>query len=80
MNVHMFRHLAATLHLKMHPDDLETARRILGHKSLATTMRFYAEMKTAVAFQRYDGMIAALRDRGRVGPSSPRRSDQGVAR
>jgi integrase len=65
MNVHLFRHLAATLHLRANPDDLETSRRILGHRSLTTTMKFYAEIKTSAAFKRYDGMIAAARDSGR---------------
>src|SRR6266404_4802642 len=73
MNAHLFRHLAATLHLTAHPDDLETARRILGHKSLATTMRFYAEMKTKQAFERYGAMIKNRRGPGREQPSSTSR-------
>src|SRR6266404_1526075 len=73
MNAHLFRHLAATLHLTGHPDDLETARRILGHKSLATTMRFYAEMKTKQAFERCGAMIKNRRGPGREQPSSTSR-------
>ena len=61
MNAHLFRHLGVTLYLTRHPDDLETARRILGHKSIVTTMRFYAEIKTAACFARYDKMIEGLR-------------------
>ena len=63
MNVHLFRHAAVTLYLQSHPEDLETARRILGHKSLATTMRFYAEIKTTASFRRYDDVINDLRSR-----------------
>jgi integrase len=63
MNVHLFRHAAVTLYLQSHPEDLETARRILGHKSLNTTMRFYAEIKTTASFRRYDDVINNLRSR-----------------
>ena len=61
MNAHLFRHLAVTLYLRNHPEDLETARRILGHKSLATTMRFYAYIKNDASFRRYDEFIATQR-------------------
>ena len=63
MNVHLFRHLAAKLYLDAHPEDLETVRRILGHKSINTTIRYYAELKTMVAFARFDAVIQDLRAR-----------------
>jgi integrase len=66
MHVHLFRHLAVKLHLEAHPEDVETARRILGHKSLKTTMRAYADIKTASAFRQYDGMIATMREDARA--------------
>lgn len=68
MHVHLFRQLAVKLHLEAHPEDVETARRILGHKSLKTTMRAYADIKTTSAFRQYDGMIAALREDARTRP------------
>jgi integrase len=61
MHVHLFRQLAAKLYLEAHPEDLETVRRIFGHTSLRTTLRSYAEIKTAAAFRRYDDMIASRR-------------------
>ena len=61
MNVHLFRHLASKLHLMAHPGDHETPRRILGHKSLATTIRAYTEPTNEAAFQRYDDVIDELR-------------------
>jgi site-specific recombinase XerD len=64
MHPHLFRHAAAKFHMSKHPEDVETVRRILGHKSHETTMRFYAEMKTDAAFDRYDQVIAGLRDEG----------------
>jgi integrase len=63
MNVHLFRHLAAKVYLDAHPDDIETVRRILGHKSTSTTLRSYAELRTDHAFRRYNQTITALRDR-----------------
>jgi integrase len=62
MNPHLFRHAAAKFHLDRHPEDIETVRLILGHKSLETTMRFYAEMQNQSAFDRYDTVIAKLRE------------------
>ena len=61
MNVHLFRHLAVKLHLEENPGDVETARRILGHKSLTTTLRSYAETKTTGAFHRFHGMLSNRR-------------------
>jgi hypothetical protein len=54
------------LHLEAHPEDVETPRRFLGHKSLRTTLRAYADLKSAAAFKRYDGLIASLRAEGRT--------------
>jgi integrase len=65
MHAHLFRHFAAKLYLDAHPEDVETARRILGHKSLKTTMKSYVDVKNAAAFRRYDAMIADRRRSGR---------------
>jgi integrase len=65
MHAHLFRHLAAKLYLDAHPEDVETARRILGHKSLKTTMKAYVDVKNAAAFRRYDAMIAGRRQNAR---------------
>ena len=61
MHVHLFRQLGAKLYLELHPEDIETVRRILGHMSQRTTQRSYTEVKTAAAFQRFDDMIATRR-------------------
>ena len=76
MHVHLFRHLAVNLHLDANPEDVETARRLLGHKSLRTTLRAYADMKTATAFKRYDEMISGLRERSRKQPATVRRRNE----
>ena len=67
MNVHLFRHFAVSLYLRDRPEDLETARRILGHKSIATTTRFYADIKTKACFRRYDAVIDDIRTRPLAG-------------
>ena len=61
VNVHLFRHLATKLYLEKHPHDLETVRRLLGHTSLATTLRAYAELQSASAFERWDAVLAEAR-------------------
>jgi integrase len=71
MNAHLFRHFAVTLYLRTHPEDLETARRILGHKSLTTTMRHYALINTKVSFGRYDAVIASYRTRSSTRIQTP---------
>ena len=61
MNPHLFRHVAVTLYLLHHPDDVETARRLLGHRSVTTTMRFYAGVKAELYYLRYDAFLRELR-------------------
>ncbi len=62
MNPHLFRHFAVTEYLKKHPDDIETARRILSHSSRDITLNKYAYLAPAAAYQRFDEFIAELRD------------------
>jgi integrase len=54
---HQFRHLAAKLYLDEHPEGFETVRRLLGHKSIETTMRFYRELEAALASKRYAAVL-----------------------
>ena len=60
MTLHQFRHLAAWIYLRAHPDDFETIRRLLGHKSVATTIRFYQEMEKLTASRRYNEIATGL--------------------
>ena len=41
ITVHQFRHAAAAIYLKHHPGDYETVRRLLGHRNIQTTIKFY---------------------------------------
>jgi len=60
MTPHQFRHLAAKLFLDRHPDGYETVRRLLGYKSLETTMRYYRELEAVVAGKRYATLLDEL--------------------
>jgi integrase len=57
LNAHAFRHLAAKLFLEAHPGEYETTRLILGHKSIATTIRAYCGLEQADALRRLDALI-----------------------
>ena len=74
MTLHQFRHVAAKLYLDRRPGDYETVRRLLGHKALETTMRFYRELDTVLAVQRYGELLTQLLDETFVLPKPmPRR-------
>jgi integrase len=61
VNAHLFRHVCAYLYLKAHPGDYETVRLLLGHKSLATTVRAYCGLERPDAVRRYDRLIDTYR-------------------
>ena len=60
MTPHQFRHLAAKFFLDQHPDGFETVRRLLGHKSIETTMRYYHEFESVRASKRYAAVLDEL--------------------
>ncbi len=49
ITVHQFRHAAGALILKHRPGEYELVRRLLGHKSVQTTIRFYLQLETTQA-------------------------------
>ena len=53
INPHLYRHIAAFFYLERHPGQYETVRRLLGHKSVDTTMMFYAEFEGLAARKLY---------------------------
>ena len=72
MTPHQFRHLAAKLYLDAHPGDFETVRRLLGHKNVATTIRFYQELDKLMASRRYNEIVTRLvAEQGFVVPPAP---------
>jgi len=61
IHVHFFRHLSAKFWLDRHPGQFEVIQRALGHRSLKTTMTFYAEFKAVQALAIFDEHILKLR-------------------
>jgi len=49
ITVHQFRHAAAAVYLRHRPADYESVRRLLGHRSIKTTMNFYCGLETTQA-------------------------------
>lgn len=60
VNVHLFRHLAAKAHLDRYPGDYETVRRLLGHKSISTTVEFYARFASESGIKRFHEHVLGL--------------------
>jgi integrase len=61
LTAHQFRHLAGFLYLKANPGGHEVVRRLLGHKSIETTIRFYVGMEVSEAIRHYDRHIESRR-------------------
>ena len=61
-NMHLFRHLGCYLFLKQNPGQYDVMRRVLGHKHVETTMRFYAEIEQSEAFRLFDQNVLQLRE------------------
>jgi integrase len=59
MNPHLFRHLGATLLLRAHPGAYETARHLLGHTRLSSTLNAYAGFQTGAATRIFSEVIRA---------------------
>ncbi len=58
LSPHRFRHLAAHRYLAEHPGDYETVRQFLGHKSIETTIRYYAGTDQTAAMRRLDEVLS----------------------
>jgi site-specific recombinase XerD len=64
MTVHAFRHVAAFLYLKAHPGEYAFVSRLLGHKSIQTTIDFYCAFEAKFAALHYDKTILEPRRGG----------------
>ena len=49
LTVHQFRHAAAAILLKHRPGEYELVRRVLGHRNIQTTIRYYCGLETTQA-------------------------------
>ena len=70
MHPHLFRHVAVKLYLDQRPGEYEVVRRVLGHKSLATTTAFYAGAEGASAGRHFQTVVSGLRSQ----PKAPSRN------
>ena len=57
VTAHQFRHGAAAMVLKAQPGNYEFARRILGHRNIATTIRFYTALESFKAAEVFGAMM-----------------------
>lgn len=57
ITVHQFRHAAGALILKHRTGEYELVRRLLGHKSVQTTIKFYLELETTQASEIFTDIV-----------------------
>ena len=57
LSTHQFRHLAALVGLDAEPGNFEGIKQLLGHKSIRTTVDFYAGINTRRAARHHQRLI-----------------------
>ncbi len=72
VNMHLFRHISAKLYLDRNPGGYEVCRRLLGHRSIETTTKFYAGMESASVSRHFDAEILKLRQSLRESSQPPK--------
>jgi integrase len=60
ITVHQFRHAAAARWLQHRPGDYENVRRMLGHRNVQTTIKFYCGLETMQANQMFGDLVRTL--------------------
>jgi integrase len=63
---HLFRHFCAWMHLQKYPGDYDGVRRILGHKSIQTSINSYIAFEKDIAAERYDDIVLQERKAARA--------------
>jgi integrase len=63
LSPHQFRHLAGKRMLTAHPGEYESARQLLGHSRLETTVKHYTGTEMEVTAARFDALITAVPQR-----------------
>ena len=71
---HQFRHAAAYIMLKADPGNYELVRRVLGHRSITTTLKFYIGLETLAATRIFGEMVTELAS-GEVPVKPPRKKN-----
>ena len=73
VTAHQFRHAAAAIILKQKPGEYEFVRRILGHRSITTTIKYYTALESFAASKIFGGLVEDLvMDRPPVKPTRTR--------
>jgi integrase len=62
VNLHLFRHAGGKIFLDARPGQYEVLRRVLGHRSIATTTNFYTGAETRSAGKHFAEVIAERRN------------------
>jgi integrase len=70
---HQMRHIAAKLILDQNPGAFELVKQLLGHKSLKTTIAFYAGLDTSRAVRHHHALIQVVRAERLAGGGGRRR-------
>jgi integrase len=55
--VHQFRHAAGALLLQKYPGNYELVRRVLGHRSITTTIQFYCALENVQASELFAKVV-----------------------
>lgn len=72
VNVHLFRALVGKLFLDQHPGSYEVLRRLLGHRSITTTIQAYTGMESVANAKHFDETIRRLKNE--IRPPTRRRN------
>jgi integrase len=59
LDCHVFRHIAAKIVLDQDPSAISLVSQILGHKSIKTTMAYYAKINDVVSQRLYHDALAS---------------------
>jgi integrase len=71
---HQFRHAAAYIMLKADPGNYELVRRVLGHRSSATTRNFYIGLESLEATRVFGEMVTGLINDDSLSAASPKKT------
>lgn len=69
LNQHAFRHLIACLYLRRCPGQYEVVRILLGHKSVATTHKYYCGLEGEAALAHFQEVMASLKKEAGIDPT-----------
>jgi integrase len=72
LTAHQFRHAAVAILLKHRPGEYELVRRLLGHRSIKTTINFYAGLETLQATRIFGAIVERELKLNLSAPEPPR--------